>query len=399
MAKGGGGKAGQTIKEIAEKALRDAKKATSKAASKTASSSREARKAANKAEAASSRAAKTEASKQAREARRGWNQRNYKQVTDTAVSQRYGTGEFKLSKAKENFATDVERFNRVIEATDKELRRGVDSPQLEKKIREAKKYAESAVDARGKSTPYVLDESDIKAIIKDHRREARQANMTAKRNLKKVMRKYAEIEKEGGQKALVDEGARRGLRRESKGQSLVKEVGDDRFMKEREVNKRLEKLDRDRKDKKRLSQATSKMRGSSGPRKKTTKKVEETKSNKKLRTQQDENAKRIVPKTEQGRKALAQMDKDYNRGKITLERYNELRRGIPKMEGNRNPAEGSRLRSLRERDITARSTKKPAPKMGNVKGASGPTGKRKINIRPKFGSSTAKPVKKAAKRK
>ena len=118
-----------------------------------------------------------------------------------------------------------------------------------------------------------------------------------------------------------------------------------------------------------------------------------------MRTQQDENAKRIVPRTEQGRKALAQMDKDYNRGKITLERYNELRRGIPKMEGNRNPAEGARLRSIRERDVTAKSTKKPAPKMGNVKGASGPTGKRKITIRPRFGSSVAKPVKKAAKRK
>jgi hypothetical protein len=274
------------LDDIIRQALKAGKSAAKKTGKKTGSVSREARKAANKAEAASTRAAKTEASKQAREARRGWNRRNFKQVTDTAVSQRYGTGEYKLGKAKENFATDIERFNKVIEATNKELRRGVDSPQLDKIIRNAKTYAEKE--------GYTLDASDIKAITQDHMGRARRANMTAKRNLRKVMRKYTEIEKEGGQKALVDEGARRALRRESKGQSLVKEVGDDRFAKEREVNKRLEKLERDRKDKKRLSQATSKMRGSSGPRKKTTKKVSEQESSKRLRRAQEANAKDVV---------------------------------------------------------------------------------------------------------
>lgn len=394
MAKGGGSGAGNAVREIAEKALRDAMKAAKKAKKTTSTAtttSREARKAANKAEAASSRAAKTEASQKAREARRGWNKRNWKQVEDTAATQRYGTGEFRLGKAKQNFATEMERLNSVIDATNTELRRGINSKKIEKEIAKSKEVAEEA--------GYVFSKDDAMFIAREMLGNTRKANMQAKRNLKKLTRTYTDIEKTGGQKALVSEGARRAIRRESKGQSLVKEVGDDKFMKEREVNKRVEALMSERRQKALISKANSKMRGSSGPRKKTTKKVEETKSNKKLRTSQEENAKRIVPRTEQGKKALAQMDKDYNRGKITLERYNELRRGIPKMEGNRNPAEGSRLRSLRERDITARSTKKPAPKMGNVKGASGPTGKRKINIRPKFGSSTAKPVKKAAKRK
>jgi len=336
MAKGGGSGAGNAVREIAEKAVRDAMKAAKKA---KGTSSREARKAANKAEAASSRAAKTEASQKAREARRGWNRRNWKQVEDTAATQRYGTGEFRLGKAKQNFATEMERLNSIIDATNTELRRGINSKKIEKEIAKSKEVAEEA--------GYVFSKDDAMFIAREMLGKTRKVNMQAKRNLKKLTRTYTDIEKTGGQKALVSEGARRAIRRESKGQSLVKEVGNDRFMKEREVNKRIEEMMSKRRQKALISKADSKMRGSSGPRK-STKKVSEQESSKRLRSAIQENKKKEKYVT-------------------TAERR----------------AEGARLRKERERDIRAMNKRKPTQKMGNVRGVegTGPTSKRKINIR------------------
>lgn len=429
------------LDDIIRQALKAGKSAAKKAGKKTGSVSREARKAANKAQAASTRAAKTEASQKAREARRGWNKRNWKKVEDTAATQRYGTGEFRLNKAKQNFATEMDRLNSVIDATNTELRRGINSKKIEKEIAQSKRVAEEA--------GYVFSKDDAMFIAREMLGNTRKVNMQAKRNLKKLTRTYTDIEKTGGQKALVDEGARRAIRRESRGESLIKSVGDDKLANEREINKRIEAVMSERRQKALIRKADSKMRGSSGPRKSTKKKDDSwKKSHSKLEAAQKKSQdKTNKPMSEKDKRALSESAKR-TRG-VTVRGPGESEKFLRRMEdetsavisrprtgGKRKTVsqqvreEGGRLRPVKKgkklpqyvapkrnapnpvmtrsrqsvaADAADKKVKKKIadkPRLGNVEGAKGPTGSRKIAIRRPFNSAgKKKTVQKRAKRK
>lgn len=428
------------LDDIIRQALKAGKSAAKKAERKTGSVSRAARKAANKAEAASTRAAKTEASQKAREARRGWNKRNWKKVEDTAATQRYGTGEFRLNKAKQNFATEMDRLNSIIDATNTELRRGINSKKIEKEIAQSKKVAEEA--------GYVFSKDDAMFIAREMLSKTRKVNMQAKRNLKKLTRTYTDIEKTGGQKALVDEGARRAIRRESRGESLIKSVGDDKLANEREINKRIEAVMSERRQKALIRKANSKM--STVERKKSTKKKNDSwkKSHSKLEAAQKKSQdKTNKPMSEKDKRALSESAKRTRnvvvRGPGESEKF--LRRmedetsaiiARPRTGGKRKTVsqqvreEGGRLRPVKKgkklpqyvapkrnapnpvmtrsrqsvaADAADKKVKKKIadkPRLGNVEGAKGPTGSRRVAIRRPFNSAgKKKTVQKRAKRK
>lgn len=345
MAKGGGGS--DIIKEIAAKALRDAKKAASKAASKTAgkaaASSRAARKEANKAESAARREAATAVSRADRAERKAINSKRYKSMQETGVAQEYGYGNRRITKAKEYYADELDKIFRVLEGTDRTINvSGKRRNALVKELRKTEEYL-----AKEGYGPLTLGEK--KTIVKDFLTSTKKANTAAEKRLTGLVEYTKGLEKSGGRRAIVDRGAARALQRENRrgGKTLPSILSDEVRASRAATTRKLEKAFEKAGDERLARKANAKIGTSTG--KKQPKKVVEQESSKRLRSQQETNIKK-------GKKAVT-----------TAQRR----------------AEGARLRKSRERDLRAMGKRKPKQKMGNIPGVegTGPTSKRKINIR------------------
>lgn len=268
----------------------------------------------------------------------------------------YGANQLKTDKAKAFFEREVDKAQRIIDATN---RMGVKGSQgrrdmLTKQINKMKEYATKE--------GYELKLGDVRAIVKDALSDSAKANAFAKQRLANIVNET----KSKTAKEVVEMGSRRARAQEIKTGKILTGSKPARITKKMsETQKRLTALEEKRKFDAVIKKADSKMGAARGSQPKKPKKFVEQESSKRLKAAQEKSAGSITANTKEGKAALAQMEKDYNRGKITKARYDELRRGIPSIEGNRNVAEGRRLRSVQEKAIKSSKSNKPVQRYGN----------------------------------
>jgi hypothetical protein len=196
------------------------------------------------------------------------------------VNERWGGGSMKLDKAKTYFGQEADKFNKVIDATDRILTKGSQGRRdsLTKQITKVKDYA--------KKEGYDLSVSDIAAITKDSLKSASRTNTRAKGNLKYLMEKYGTMNR----KELVDTGARKAMAFEKRGKRLEGKKPDYMTANEKATQRRLADLDKRKQQERLIKKADSQMGSSTGPRKKAYKPVVEKESSMRLRAAQDKNA-------------------------------------------------------------------------------------------------------------
>ena len=293
--------AATTTKSVGRKAVSVPAKAMTKAersaANKAAHASRQGKLMAE-------RAVEAPAAKVARTAE---NRSKYIGKKMVEVNERWGGGSMKLDKAKSYFGQETEKFNKVIDATDRILTKGSQGRRdsLTKQITKVKEYA--------KKEGYDLSVSDIAAITKDSLKSASRTNTRAKGNLKYLMEKYGTMNR----KELVDTGARKAMAFEKRGKRLEGKKPDYMTADEKATQRRLADLDKRKQQESLIKKADSQMGSSSGPRKKAYKPVVEKESSMRLRAAQNKNAE-LANKT-RTRKVLTDKQKDARLAKLKKE--------------------------------------------------------------------------------
>lgn len=197
----------------------------------------------------------------------------------------YGANQLKTDKAKAFFEREVDKAQRIIDATE---RMGVKGSQgrrdmLTKQINKMKEYATKE--------GYDLKIGDVRAIVKDALSDSAKANAFAKKRLEQIVK---QTEGKTG-KEVVEMGARRARAQELKTGKVLTGSKPARITpKMSETQKRLSLLEERKKFDKVIKKADSKMGASRGPSKKSGKKVVEQESSKRLRAVQEKNAKKGV---------------------------------------------------------------------------------------------------------
>jgi hypothetical protein len=319
MAKGGGS-VDDIVRQVMERLAKNAPKTaanTAKSGGRTAASvsakamTKAERSAANKAAHASgqaklmaTRAAEAPAIKAARKSA---SRKKYIDKKMVEVEERWGGGSMKLDKAKSYFGQEADKFNKVIDATDRILTKGSQGRRdsLTKQIAKMQEYAAKE--------GYKLSVSDIAAITKDSLKSASRTNTRAKGNLKYLMEKYGTMNR----KELVDTGARKAMAFEKRGKRLEGKKPDYMTADEKATQRRLADLDKRKQQERLMKKADSQMGSSSGPRKKAYKPVKETESSMRLRAAQDKNA--ALANKNRTRKVLTDKQKDARLAKLKKE--------------------------------------------------------------------------------
>jgi len=194
----------------------------------------------------------------------------------------YGANQLKTNKAKAFFEREVDKAQRIIDATN---RMGVKGSQgrrdmLTKQINKMKEYATKE--------GYELKLGDVRAIVKDALSDSAKANAFAKQRLAGIVNET----KGKTAKEVVEMGSRRARAIENKTGKILTGSKPARITaKMSETQKRLTALEEKRKFDAVIKKADSKMGASRGPQPKKPKKVVETETSKRLRSQQDANAK------------------------------------------------------------------------------------------------------------
>lgn len=195
----------------------------------------------------------------------------------------YGANQLKTDKAKAFFEREVDKAQRIIDATN---RMGVKGSQgrrdmLTKQINKMKEYATKE--------GYELKLGDVRAIVKDALSDSAKANAYAKKRLSNIVN---EVKGKTGRE-VVEMGSRRARAQELKtGKTLTGSKPARITPKMSETQKRLTALEERRKFDAVIKKADSKMGASRGPQKKKPKKVVETESSKRLRAAQEANKKK-----------------------------------------------------------------------------------------------------------
>lgn len=263
----------------------------------------------------------------------------------------------KNQKAKAWFEKEIDKISRTIDATE---RVGVKGSQgrrdmLTKQINRMKDYATKE--------GYELKLSDIRGIVKSALDDSAKAGAWAEKRLKNL------VGQTGGKttKEMVDMGARRARSEEIKtGKILTGKKPAYMSAQSKDLQKRLTALDERQMQDKLIKKADSQMGTSRGPRQKVNKPFKKTKSEINLEKAESEASSRISARSPEAKKALDRMNKDYGQGKITKARYDELRRGLPKIEKNKKTVAEveSRLNKLKK-DTTPVKRSKPKQRYGN----------------------------------
>lgn len=389
------------IRDAIQKALKMAgKSAKTSASSATKTLTKAERKAINQAKAVADRAAKTEASRASRAERKVLNRKKYAEEADAAVATRYGRGDTRLQKAKGEVATEIDRIFRVAEGTDPIVRRtGARRKAVEKAINKMQDYMTQ--EGYGK-----LSFGEKVRIAKDTISGAKRANVAASKRLEGTVKYYKEKEsaalkklspktlvegqmgprgktpknrqavrevrqaKKEGRETVIREAARRAIRKEAKGQKLV-DVSDAKIMAEQaQVDKALA-VSRQKKlmaqaKKKRLAEMQDRAPSKRGV---TEKAKEEAARAKKAAKKLESKQARTVLKSQAPRgqeKALAELEKTYNRGLITKEKYLINRKRIINTRPRLTAAEKeASLRKLARDKGSAMKRNKPVQRYGN----------------------------------
>jgi hypothetical protein len=319
MAKGGGS-VDDIVRQVMERLAKNAPKTAAntaksggrKAASVPAKTMTKAeRSAANRAKSAADRA-KSDAIRAAerpaeKAARKAVNRKKYIGKKMVEVEERWGGGSMKLDKAKSYFGQEADKFNKVIDATDRILAKGSQGRRdsLTQQIKKMKEYAEKE--------GYKLSVSDIAAITRDSLKSASGTNTRAKGNLKYLMEKYGTMDR----KELVDTGARKAMAFEKRGKRLEGKKPDYMTADEKATQRRLADLEKRKQQERLVKKADSKMGSSTGARKKVYKPIVEKESSMRLRAAQDKNA-AMANKT-RTRKVLTDKQKDARLAKLKKE--------------------------------------------------------------------------------
>jgi hypothetical protein len=218
----------------------------------------------------------------------------------------YGANQLKTNKAKAFFEREVDKAQRGIDATENVLAKGRDSAKMEAEIRDIKQYMEKE--------GYKMSPSDVRAIVSENLRGAGLSRERFKRRLKFIV----DETKGKPEREIVEMGSRRARAEEIKtGKKITGKTPARITKKESELQKRLSLLQERRNFDKVIKKADSKMGASRGPRKKTTKMVVEQESSKRLRSQQDANAKAM--RKSLGRKKLSDKQIDLRLKKMENE--------------------------------------------------------------------------------
>jgi hypothetical protein len=206
----------------------------------------------------------------------------------------YGANQLKTDKAKAFFEREVDKAQRIIDATN---RMGVKGSQgrrdmLTKQINKMKEYATKE--------GYELKLGDVRAIVKDALSDSAKANAFAKQRLSGIVN---EVKSKTGRE-VVEMGSRRARAQELKTGKIITGSKPARITpKMSETQKRLTALEERRKFDAVIKKADSKMGAARGSQPKKPKKVVEQESSKRLRSQQDANAKAM--RASLGRKKLS----------------------------------------------------------------------------------------------
>ena len=263
----------------------------------------------------------------------------------------------KNQKAKAWFEKEVDKISRTIDQSERISVRGSQGRKdaLRKQLNKLDEYA--------KKEGYELKLSDKKQIIKGVLDDAKKAGEWGTKRLKQV------VGQTGGKttKELVDMGARRARAQEIKtGKIVTGKKPDYMSAQSKDLQKRLTALEEKQMQDKLIKKADSKMGSARGPRKKVNKPFKKTKSEINLEKAESEASSRISARSPEAKRALDRMTKDYGQGKITKARYDELRRGLPKIENNKKTVAEveSRLNKLKK-DTTPVKRSKPKQRYGN----------------------------------
>ena len=372
MAKGGGS-VDDIVRQVMERLAKNAPKtaaSTAKSGGRTAASvsakamTKAERSAANKAAHASrqgklmaERAVEAPATKAARTAE---NRSKYIGKKMVEVNERWGGGSMKLDKAKSYFGQEAEKFNKVIDATDRILTKGSQGRRdsLTKQITKVKEYA--------KKEGYDLSVSDIAAITKDSLKSASRTNTRAKGNLKYLMEKYGTMNR----KELVDTGARKAMAYEKRGKRLEGKKPDYMTANEKATQRRLANLEQRKQQERLIKKADSKMGSSTGARKKAYKPIKETESSMRLRAAQAKNAKKSVVDPKVAKMTDAQRKKLVS---DTIKEKNRLKNVKVSGRGYTDAEAKAKLAALGEREMGGSNRLRAK----NVKKKSSPEGLRK----------------------
>ena len=214
-------------------------------------------------------------------ARKAVNRKKYIGKKMVEVEERWGGGSMKLDKAKSYFGQESDKFNKVIDATDRILTKGSQGRRdsLTKQIAKMQEYAAKE--------GYKLSVSDIAAITKDSLKSASRTNTRAKSNLKYLMEKYGKMDR----KELVDTGARKAMAYEKRGKRLEGKKPDYMTADEKATQRRLANLEQRKQQERLMRKADSKIGVERGSSKKP---IVEQESSKRLRAAQAKNAKKSV---------------------------------------------------------------------------------------------------------
>lgn len=191
----------------------------------------------------------------------------------------------KNQKAKAWFEKEIDKISRTIDATERVSVKGSQGRRdmLTKQINRMKDYATKE--------GYELKLSDIRGIVKSALDDSAKAGAWAEKRLKNL------VGQTGGKttREMVDMGARRARSEEIKtGKILTGKKPAYMSAQSKDLQKRLTALDERQMQDKLIKKADSKMGAARGPRKKTTKKFEKTKSEIKLEQAQASNARKSI---------------------------------------------------------------------------------------------------------
>jgi hypothetical protein len=222
----------------------------------------------------------------------------------------YGANQLKSNKASAFFEREVDKVQRIIDATNRMGVRGSQGRRdmLVKQINKIKEYATKE--------GYELKIGDVRAIVKDALSDSAKANAFAKKRLADIVN---ETKGKTGRE-VVEMGARRARAQELKTGKIITGSKPARITpKMSETQKRLTALEERRKYDAVIKKADSKMGASRGTGNKPKKKVVEQESSKRLRAAQEKNVRKKSAKTEkmtpaQRKKFLA---KEFPKGGMT----------------------------------------------------------------------------------
>lgn len=195
----------------------------------------------------------------------------------------YGANQLKTNKAKAFYEREVDKLNRTIDATERLLSKGSQGRRdmLKKELEGFKKRFDLPK----------LSAGDSLGVVREALEKAKRNNEWAKKRLEQVVK---QTEGKTG-KEVVEMGARRARAIEIKtGKTLTGSKPARITAKMSETQKRLTALEERKNFDKVIKKANSKIGAARGPQPKKAKKVVEQESSKRLRAQQEKNAKKGV---------------------------------------------------------------------------------------------------------